>query len=47
MADGAVIMVTTCGPDSRAWRGRPMTATESDVYYDPFDFEIDTDPYPI
>jgi cytochrome P450 len=23
-----------------------MTATESDVYYDPFDFEIDTDPYP-
>jgi cytochrome P450 len=24
-----------------------MTATESDVYYDPFDFEIDTDPYPI
>ena len=24
-----------------------MTATESDVYYDPYDFEIDTDPYPI
>jgi cytochrome P450 len=24
-----------------------MTATESGVYYDPFDFEIDTDPYPI
>jgi cytochrome P450 len=24
-----------------------MTATESDVYYDPFDFDIDTDPYPI
>ena len=24
-----------------------MTATESDVYYDPFDFEIDTDPYPV
>ena len=23
-----------------------MTATESGVYYDPFDFEIDTDPYP-
>jgi cytochrome P450 len=24
-----------------------MTATASDVYYDPFDFEIDTDPYPV
>jgi cytochrome P450 len=24
-----------------------MTATESDVYYDPFDFQIDSDPYPI
>jgi cytochrome P450 len=24
-----------------------MTAAESDVYYDPFDFEIDTDPYPV
>jgi cytochrome P450 len=24
-----------------------MTATDSDVYYDPFDFEIDADPYPI
>jgi len=24
-----------------------MTATESDLYYDPYDFEIDTDPYPI
>jgi cytochrome P450 len=24
-----------------------MTATEPDVYYDPFDFEIDADPYPI
>jgi cytochrome P450 len=24
-----------------------MTATESDVYYDPFDFKIDTDPYPV
>jgi cytochrome P450 len=24
-----------------------MTSTESDVYYDPFDFEIDSDPYPI
>ena len=22
-----------------------MTATESDVYYDPYDFEIDADPY--
>jgi hypothetical protein len=24
-----------------------MTDTESGVYYDPYDFEIDTDPYPI
>lgn len=24
-----------------------MTATESDVYYDPYDFEIDSDPYPV
>ena len=24
-----------------------MTSTESDVYYDPYDFEIDTDPYPV
>ena len=24
-----------------------MTATGSDVYYDPYDFEIDTDPYPV
>jgi cytochrome P450 len=24
-----------------------MTATDPDVYYDPFDFEIDTDPYPV
>src|SRR5437867_2570545 len=24
-----------------------MTTTEPDVYYDPYDFEIDTDPYPV
>ncbi len=24
-----------------------MTTTDSDIYYDPYDFEIDTDPYPI
>ena len=24
-----------------------MTATESEVYYDPYDFEIDSDPYPV
>lgn len=24
-----------------------MAATEADVYYDPYDFEIDSDPYPI
>jgi cytochrome P450 len=28
-------------------RGGLMTATEPGVYYDPFDFEIDTDPYPV
>jgi cytochrome P450 len=24
-----------------------MTVMESDIYYDPYDFEIDTDPYPV
>ncbi|HEX4864545.1 MAG TPA: hypothetical protein VFV02_10755, partial [Acidimicrobiales bacterium] len=24
-----------------------MTSTESEVYYDPYDFDIDTDPYPV
>ena len=24
-----------------------MTATDSDLYYDPYDFEIDTNPYPV
>ena len=24
-----------------------MTTTDSEIYYDPYDFEIDTDPYPI
>ena len=24
-----------------------MTTTEPAIYYDPYDFEIDTDPYPI
>ena len=24
-----------------------MTATQPDLYYDPYDFEIDTDPYPL
>jgi cytochrome P450 len=24
-----------------------VSATETDVYYDPYDFEIDTDPYPV
>ncbi len=24
-----------------------MTTTDSDIYYDPYDFEIDTDPYPV
>jgi len=24
-----------------------VTATDADLYYDPFDFEIDTDPYPV
>ena len=26
---------------------RHMTTTDADVYYDPFDFEIDADPYPV
>jgi cytochrome P450 len=28
-------------------RGIAMTTTDSDVYYDPYDFDIDSDPYPI
>ena len=24
-----------------------MTVTDSNVYYDPYDFEIDSDPYPV
>src|SRR5439155_13188606 len=32
-------------PTSR--RGQTMTDTASAVYYDPYDFEIDADPYPI
>jgi len=28
-------------------RGYDMTSTESDVYYDPFDYLIDSDPYPV
>ena len=24
-----------------------MSVTESDIYYDPYDFEIDADPYPV
>ncbi len=27
--------------------GTQMSTTESDIYYDPYDFEIDTDPYPV
>jgi cytochrome P450 len=27
--------------------GIEMTTTESELYYDPYDFEIDTDPYPV
>jgi cytochrome P450 len=27
--------------------GEPMTSTDADVYYDPFNFEIDSDPYPV
>src|SRR5262249_8694198 len=30
-----------------ARRARPMTTTDSGVYYDPYDFEIDTNPYPV
>jgi cytochrome P450 len=28
-------------------RGIEMTTMESDIYYDPYDFEIDSDPYPV
>ena len=34
-------------PFRRRPRGIPVTTTDSDIYYDPYDFEIDTDPYPI
>src|SRR5450631_1124408 len=34
-------------PFRRRPRGTPVTTTDSDIYYDPYDFEIDTDPYPI
>jgi cytochrome P450 len=30
-----------------ARNGAEMTTIEPDVYYDPYDFEIDTDPYPV
>ncbi|HZD43289.1 MAG TPA: hypothetical protein VE134_04455, partial [Methanomicrobiales archaeon] len=34
--------------EARRGRPEPVTLTsESDVYYDPYDFEIDTDPYPV
>ena len=28
-------------------RGGDVSTTESDLYYDPYDFEIDANPYPI
>src|SRR5262245_61043332 len=28
-------------------QGIAMTSTDTDLYYDPYDFDIDTDPYPI
>jgi cytochrome P450 len=30
-----------------ATEGTAMSTTESDIYYDPYDFEIDSDPYPV
>jgi cytochrome P450 len=44
-------MATKPAPDAREM-GAAMTTTRSDVsasdvYYDPYDFEIDTDPYPV
>src|SRR6266702_7155960 len=38
-----------CGPRSRepARRSEVTTTTGSDVYYDPYDVEIDADPYPV
>src|SRR5438309_9835292 len=39
---------------ARAWLAkegrveeRLVTTTDSDIYYDPYDFEIDSDPYPV
>jgi len=31
----------------RQRRGAAVTVMEPDIYYDPYDFEIDTDPYPV
>ena len=38
----------TAAPDpTTAGMGTEMTTMESDIYYDPYDFEIDSDPYPV
>jgi cytochrome P450 len=34
-------------PQTTRERGIEMTTMESDIYYDPYDFEIDSDPYPV
>src|SRR5689334_18921959 len=34
-------------PSPRVREEAAMTVTDPELYYDPFDFEIDTDPYPI
>jgi len=31
----------------RDWRSAPVTQTSADIYYDPYDLEIDVDPYPL
>src|SRR6185503_9500898 len=33
--------------ETAAMRPSAMTTTQTSVYYDPYDFKIDTDPYPI
>src|SRR5580704_14402332 len=44
-------MLTSTSTSKMGFRQREggvrVAATASDIYYDPYDFEIDTDPYPV
>src|SRR6187397_3428988 len=46
MGGDATVFLTLVSTRSRS-RSRVASTNESDVYYDPYDFEIDADPYPI